>query len=166
MHHIDRTCPVEEWQGAMETLQRQGKIYYVGSSNFAGWDLATACTTADLRGRPRLVSEQSLYNLTSRTLELEVIPACQHFGLGLIPWSPLGGGLLGGALAKANAGRRSAPDFEKQVAAKRPQLERYEELCRQLGAEPGDVALAWLLGQPALSCKCSPLRAFSRILVL
>jgi len=151
MHHIDRTCPVEEWQGAMETLQRQGKIYYVGSSNFAGWDLATACTTADLRGRPRLVSEQSLYNLASRTLELEVIPACQHFGLGLIPWSPLGGGLLGGALAKANAGRRSAPDFEKQVAAKRPQLERYEELCRQLGAEPGDVALAWLLRQPVVT---------------
>ncbi len=152
MHHVDRLCPVDEWMGAMETLQRQGKIYYVGSSNFAGWDLATACTTADLRASSaRLVCEQSLYNLASRTIELEVIPACRHFGLGLIPWSPLGGGLLGGALAKAAAGRRAAPDFEKQINAKRPQLERYEALCTQLGAAPGDVALAWLLAQPVVT---------------
>ena len=151
MHHIDRTCPVEEWLSAMETLQRQGKIYYVGSSNFAGWDLATACTTADLRAQPRLVCEQSLYNLASRTIELEVIPACRHFGLGLIPWSPLGAGLLGGALAKAAAGRRATPDFDKQVDAKRPQLERYEKLCAQLSASPGDVALAWLLAQPVVT---------------
>jgi aryl-alcohol dehydrogenase-like predicted oxidoreductase len=152
MHHIDRTCPVDEWLSAMATLQQQGKIYYVGSSNFAGWDLATACTTADLRVRPRLVSEQSLYNLASRTVELEVIPACLHFGVGLIPWSPLGAGLLGGALAKTAAGRRtSSPDFEKQVNAKRPQLERYENLCRQLGYGPADVALAWLLAQPVVT---------------
>ena len=151
MHHIDRTCPVDEWQGAMATLQRQGKIYHVGSSNFAGWDLAPACTTAALRAPPRLVSEQSLYNLASRTIELEVIPACRHFGLGLIPWSPLGGGLLGGALAKAAAGRRATADFEKQVNDKRPQLERYEKLCQQLGAAPGDVALAWLLAQPVVT---------------
>ena len=151
MHHIDRTCPVDEWLGAMETLLRQGKIYYVGSSNFAGWDLAKVCTTADLRAQPRLVSEQSLYNLASRTIELEVIPACQHFGVGLIPWSPLGGGLLGGALAKAAAGRRSAPELEKQVNTKRPQLERYEALCHQIGAAPGDVALAWLVGQPVVT---------------
>jgi aryl-alcohol dehydrogenase-like predicted oxidoreductase len=152
MHHIDRLCPVDEWQGAMATLQRQGKIYHVGSSNFAGWDLAMACTTADLRTQPRLVSEQSLYNLASRTIELEVIPACRHFGLGLIPWSPLGAGLLGGALAKTAGGRRATmPEFEKQVNAKRPQLERYEALCQKLGAAPGDVALAWLLAQPAVT---------------
>ena len=80
-----------------------------------------------------------------------MIPACRHFGLGLIPWSPLGGGLLGGALAKAAAGRRAAPDFEKQLNAKRPQLERYEALCTKLGAAPGDVALAWLLAQPVVT---------------
>ncbi|QYM79284.1 aldo/keto reductase [Horticoccus luteus] len=151
MHHVDRACPIDEWLGAMQTLQRQGKIYYVGSSNFAGWDLATACTTADLRQQPRLVSEQSLYNLTARTLELEVIPACTHFGVGLIPWSPLGGGLLGGALAKAASGRRAAPDFQKQIEARRPQLERYETLCRTLDLPPADVALAWLLAQPAVT---------------
>jgi aryl-alcohol dehydrogenase-like predicted oxidoreductase len=151
MHHVDRTCPVDEWLEAMQTLQRQGKIYYAGSSNFAGWDLAAAATTAELRAQPRLVSEQSLYNLLSRTIELEVIPACRHFGIGLIPWSPLAGGLLGGALAKAAAGRRAAPELEKQVAAKRSQLERYENFCRQLGAAPGDVALAWLLAQPAVT---------------
>jgi aryl-alcohol dehydrogenase-like predicted oxidoreductase len=151
LHHIDRLCPVDEWLGAMQTLQRQGKIYYVGSSNFAGWDLATACTTASLRSQPGLVSEQSLYNLASRTVELEVIPACRHFGVGLIPWSPLGGGLLGGALAKAASGRRTEPEFERKLASHRAQLERYEKLCRQLGSAPGDVALAWLLAQPVVT---------------
>lgn len=151
MHHIDRACPIDEWLGAMETLQRQGKIYYVGSSNFAGWDIAKACTTADLLRQPRLLSEQSLYNLAARTIELEVLPACAHFGVGVIPWSPLGGGLLGGALAKAAAGRRAAPEFQKQIDAKRPQLERYEALCRELNVPPGDVALAWLLAQPAVT---------------
>ena len=151
MHHIDRACPVDEWLGAMDTLRRQGKIYYVGSSNFAGWDLATACTTADFRSGPRLVSEQSIYHLANRTIELEVIPACRHFGLGLIPWSPLGAGLLGGALAKQASGRRDNADFAKQVEAKRPQLERYEELCRQLGHPPAEVALAWLLAQPVVT---------------
>ncbi|MBS0662915.1 MAG: aldo/keto reductase [Verrucomicrobia bacterium] len=164
MHHIDRACPVDEWLGAMETLRRQGKIYYVGSSNFAGWDLATACTTADFRGAPRLVSEQSIYHLANRTLELEVIPACRHFGLGLIPWSPLGAGLLGGALAKVAAGRRDHADFAKQVEAKRPQLERYEELCRQLGHAPAEVALAWLLAQPAVTAPIIGPRTMEQLL--
>lgn len=151
MHHIDRMCPMDEWMSAMETLQRQGKILYAGSSNFAGWDIAAACTTAALRDRPRLASEQSLYNLAARTIELEVIPACLHFGVGLIPWSPLGGGMLGGALAKAAAGRRANPEFAQKVSARRPQLERYEALCRDIAAAPGDVALAWLLAQPAVT---------------
>ncbi|HNC23891.1 MAG TPA: aldo/keto reductase [Opitutaceae bacterium] len=164
MHHIDRACPVDEWLGAMDTLRRQGKIYYVGSSNFAGWDLATACTTADFRGAPRLVSEQSIYHLANRTIELEVIPACRHFGLGLIPWSPLGAGLLGGALAKQAAGRRDNADFAKQVEAKRPQLERYEELCRQLGHPPAEVALAWLLAQPVVTAPIIGPRTMEQLL--
>jgi aryl-alcohol dehydrogenase-like predicted oxidoreductase len=151
MHHIDRACPFDEIWSAFETLQRQGKVVYVGSSNFAGWDIATASLTARARHHAGLVSEQSLYNLTARTIELEVIPACRHFGLGLIPWSPLAGGLLGGVLAKAAAGRRAAEHVQKQIEEKRPQLERYEAWCAAQGQPPGDVALAWLLAQPAVT---------------
>ena len=108
MHHIERSTPWEEIWQAMEQLVREGKVLYVGSSNFAGWDIATAQCHASARHFMGLVSEQSLYNLNARIIELEVIPACRQYGLGLIPWSPLGGGLLGGALQKANAGRRSS----------------------------------------------------------
>ena len=109
MHHIDRSTPWEEIWQAMEILVQQGKVLYVGSSNFAGWQIATAQGAAQSRHFLGLVAEQSLYNLSSRTVELEVIPACRHYGLGLIPWSPLGGGLLGGVLRKEAEGRRTAP---------------------------------------------------------
>lgn len=151
LHHIDRECPMDEMWDAMETLQRQGKIVYVGSSNFAGWDIATACMTAKLRHRPGLASEQSVYNLARRTVELEVVPACRHFGLGLIPWSPVAGGLLGGALQKAEEGRRGSEQFEKQVEEKRRQLEKYEALCQKIGEKPADVAVAWLLHNPVVT---------------
>jgi aryl-alcohol dehydrogenase-like predicted oxidoreductase len=98
-----------------------------------------------------LVSEQSTYSLNNRMIELEVVPACRHYGLGLIPWSPLAGGLLGGALDKAQAGRRMDANFVKQVEANRSKLERYEALCKELGEEPGAVALAWLLHNPAVT---------------
>ena len=151
LHHIDRECPMEEMWDAMETLQRQGKVVYVGSSNFAGWDIATACMTAKMRQRQGLVSEQSVYNLDNRTVELEVVPACRHFGLGLIPWSPLAGGLLSGALAKAKEGRRGGEDFQKQVEKKREQLEKWEALCDDLGEEPATVAIAWLMHNPVVT---------------
>jgi aryl-alcohol dehydrogenase-like predicted oxidoreductase len=98
-----------------------------------------------------LTSEQSLYNLMERTVELEVIPACEEYGLGLIPWSPLAGGLLGGALQKAAEGRRSSPDAQRRIDESRPQLEEYENLCRELGEQPADVALAWLLTNPVVT---------------
>ena len=151
MHHIDRATPWEEIWQAMEGLVREGKVLYVGSSNFAGWNIAQANTLAAQRHFMGLVSEQSLYNLSARTIELEVIPACQALGLGLIPWSPLGGGLLGGALQKASEGRRASENMQKQIAQHRPQLEQYEALCRELGESPADVALAWLLHQPAVT---------------
>jgi aryl-alcohol dehydrogenase-like predicted oxidoreductase len=97
------------------------------------------------------VSEQSLYNLSKRTIELEVIPACRHFGLGLIPWSPLAGGLLGGALEKAKAGRRASERMQKEIERNRPKIEAYEQCCAELGQKPADVALAWLLHQPAVT---------------
>jgi aryl-alcohol dehydrogenase-like predicted oxidoreductase len=151
MHHVDHRTPWEEiWEG-FGVLVYQGKIGYVGSSNFAGWDIATACQEASRRGMTGLVSEQSIYNLNNRMVELEVIPACRHYGMGLIPWSPLGGGLLGGALQKASSGRRASEDLQKNVVKNKTKLEQYEALCRQLGEEPGAVALAWLLHNPIVS---------------
>lgn len=151
MHHIDRDTPWDEVWQAMEQLVREGKVLYVGSSNFAGWHLAQAQETARQRHMLGLVSEQSLYNLTERTVELEVIPACQAYGIGLIPWSPLARGVLGGLSKKSSAGRRADTDVQKDVARLRPQLVRYEKLCASLGAAPADVALAWLLHQPAVT---------------
>ena len=151
MHHVDRDCPWEEtWQG-FHSLVQQGKIVYVGSSNFAGWDIATACQEAARRHMLGLVSEQSIYHLDNRAIELEVVPACRHYGLGLIPWSPLAGGLLGGALEKVESGRRSNPDLIARVESRRPQLEAYENLCREIGSPPGEVALAWLLHNPVVT---------------
>ena len=151
MHHIDRDCPWDEIWQAFDSLITQGKVVYVGSSNFAGWDIATACQEANKRGMMGLVSEQSIYHLNNRTIELEVIPACWHYGLGLLPWSPLGGGLLGGVLGKIEGGRRMSETLMKRVEQHRDKLERYEAVCKALGEEPATVALAWLLHNPAVT---------------
>ena len=151
MHHIDRACPWDEIWQSFDTLVKQGKVIYVGSSNFAGWDIATACQEASRRGFLGLVSEQSTYHLDNRMVELEVIPACRHYGLGFIPWSPLAGGLLGGALEKHDTGRRKGEEFDQYVEKKREQLERYEALCRELGHPPGEVAMAWLMHNPVVT---------------
>lgn len=151
MHHIARGTSWDEIWEAMEVLVREGKILYAASSNFAGWHIAQANEIAKARHFMGLVSEQSLYNLTARTVELEVVPVCEAYGLGLIPWSPLGGGLLGGALEKASEGRRSDPGMTKRIDAMRPQLQAYEDFCRELGEKPADVALAWLLNNPVVT---------------
>lgn len=151
MHHIDRECSWDETWQSFDTLIKQGKVVYVGSSNFAGWDIATACQEASKRGMLGLVSEQSVYNLDNRMVELEVIPACRHYGLGLIPWSPLAGGLLGGALEKHKVGRRIDKSQVEQIEKKRSQLEKYEALCKNIGHPPGEVALAWLLHNPVVT---------------
>jgi aryl-alcohol dehydrogenase-like predicted oxidoreductase len=151
MHHVDRESPWEEIWQAMEQLCREGKVLYIGSSNFAGWHIAQAQELAQSRHFMGLVSEQSLYNLNERTVELEVIPACREYGIGLIPWSPLARGLLGGALQGAREGRRAGEDVRKDIEKYRARLEGYEALCRRLGERPADVALAWLLEQPAVT---------------
>ncbi|HTE18983.1 MAG TPA: aldo/keto reductase [Armatimonadota bacterium] len=151
MHHIDRMTPWEEIWEAMERLVRDGKVVYVGSSNFAGWHIARAQEAARSRHFLGLVSEQSLYNLDARMVELEVIPACEAYGLGLIPWSPLGGGFLGGALRKAEEGRRASEGTQKRIEKNRAKLEAWEGLCDELGEQPADVALAWLLHNKAVT---------------
>ncbi len=151
MHHVDRDTPWEEIYQAFETLVAQGKVLYFGTSNFAGWHIAQGSEIAKQRGFLGLVSEQSLYNLNARMVELEVIPACEKYGLGLIPWSPLAGGLLGGILQKATEGRRSSEGTQKNIEANRPKLEAWEGLCRDLGEKPADMALAWLLKNPVVT---------------
>lgn len=151
MHHIDRDTPWEEIWQAMEQLVREGKVLYIGSSNFAGWHIAQANEIAKQRHFMGLVSEQSLYNLKDRMIELEVIPACQAYGLGVIPWSPLAGGMLGGALQKAKEGRRASERQQKMIEKHRDQLERYEKFCADINEKPADVALAWMLQNPVIT---------------
>ncbi len=151
MHHIDMETPWEEIWQAMHVLVQQGKILYVGSSNFGGWHITQAQYEARARHFMGLVSEQSLYNLAERTIELEVIPACRHLGIGLIPWSPLAGGMLGGALQKAREGRRASKTIQENIDKHRAQLEAYETLCADLGEKPAIVALAWLLQNPMVT---------------
>jgi aryl-alcohol dehydrogenase-like predicted oxidoreductase len=152
MHHVDRDTPWDEIWQAMEVLVAQGKILYVGSSNFAGWHIAQANDAAAARGFFGLVSEQSLYNLFSRTVELEVLPAAIEYGVGVIPWSPLEGGLLGGVLKKEREGRRRLAGRAKQaVEEHHDQIAGYEDLCDELGEEPANVALAWLLHQEGVT---------------
>ncbi|GAA4875424.1 aldo/keto reductase [Kitasatospora terrestris] len=152
MHHVDRDTPWDEIWQAMEVLVAQGKILYVGSSNFAGWHLAQAQETARARNFLGLTSEQSFYNLLVRDIEAEVVPAAQHYGLGLIPWSPLAGGLLGGVIRKEREGVRRVNGYAADRLEKhRDQLAAYEDLAAELGREPGDVALAWLLTRPAVT---------------
>ncbi len=151
MHHIERSTPWEEIWQAMEQLVREGKVIYVGSSNFAGWDIATAQCAARERHFMGLVSEQSLYSLNDRMIELEVIPACRHFGVGMIPYSALAGGLLGGALRKATEGRRSSRRQQQEIEEHRSQLECYEALCQEIGETPAEVALAWVLHNPVVT---------------
>jgi aryl-alcohol dehydrogenase-like predicted oxidoreductase len=155
MHHIDRDTMWDEIWQAMEILVAQGKIIYVGSSNFAGWHIAQANDTAAARGFFGLVSEQSIYNLLTREIELEVLPAAIEYGVGVIPWSPLDGGLLGGVLGKersADAGRRRlAGRARERLEQNREQIASYEDLCDELGEEPANVALAWLLHQEGVT---------------
>jgi len=151
MHHVDRDTPWEEIWEAMDHLRQQGKIIYVGSSNHAGWHIAKAMEAARRRHSTGLACEQSIYNLMERSVELEVLPACVDYGLGVIPWSPLHGGLLGGILRKEERGRSAEGRAKDALEANREQIEGYESFCDELGENPANVALAWLLHQPAVT---------------
>ena len=151
MHHVDRETPWDEIWQAMEQLVHEGKILYTGSSNFAAWNIAQANSIAKNRHFLGLVSEQSIYNLRNRHIELEVIPACKAFGLGLIPWSPLGGGILCGVLDGVTTGRRTREALQASVQKLKPQIEEYENLCKEIGQKPADVALAWVLSNPIVT---------------
>ena len=154
MHHIDRSTPWEEIWEAFSVLRQQGKVLYFGSSNFAGWHLAQAQEAARSRHLVGLVSEQSIYNLLTRWVELEVLPAARHYGIGVIPWSPLHGGLLGGVLRKQREGggsRGSSGRSAEAIDEHRTAIEAYEKLAADLGVDPADLGLAWLLHQEGVT---------------
>jgi aryl-alcohol dehydrogenase-like predicted oxidoreductase len=151
MHHVYREAPWDEIWQAFETLVQQGKILYVGSSNFAGWHIAKANEAAKSRHFLGLVSEQCIYNLAERTVEMDVLPACQDYGLGVIPWSPLWRGLLAGVLDGERQGRRGSGMVQDKLGEVRPQVEAYEKFCAELGHPPAEVALAWLLANPVVT---------------
>jgi aryl-alcohol dehydrogenase-like predicted oxidoreductase len=136
-HHVWREATWDEIWEFCEGAVQQGKVLYIGSSNFAGWHIAQANEAAKRRNFLGLVSEQSIYNLGRRQIEA--------YGVGVIPWSPLGGGLLGGVLEKAEKGRRASEGMQKMLEEHRPKIEAWENLCRELGEKPADVALAWML---------------------
>ncbi|MCW2811998.1 MAG: aldo/keto reductase [Friedmanniella sp.] len=149
-HHIDRATPWEEIWQAMDVAVQQGKVLYVGSSNFAGWHIAQAQEAAARRNFVGLVSEQSIYNLLKREVELEVIPAAEHYGLGLIPWSPLQGGLLGGVIKKIEEGSRRN-DRSEELEKNRDAIQGFENLADDLGVTAAELGLAWLLHQPVVT---------------
>ena len=152
MHHVDRSTPWDEIWEAFDVLRTQGKVLYFGSSNHAGWHIAESMETARRRGQMGLVSEQSIFNLLKREVELEVLPACRHYGVGVIPWSPLNGGLLGGIIRKTEKGQRRLTGRSKEGLKKhRAALRKWEDLCDELGEQPADVALAWLLHQQGVT---------------
>lgn len=152
MHHVDRDTPWEEVWQAMEQLVQEGKIIYVGSSNFAAWNIVQANYMAEKRNFLGLVSEQSIYSLRNRHIELEVIPACRAMGLGVIPWSPLGGGILSdGVLEKPSEGRRARPALQESVEKLRPQLEAYERCCQDTEQSLANIALAWVMNNPVVT---------------
>ena len=148
MHHIEREVPIDEVLDAFTTLRDQGKILYLGSSNFAGWNIAQYREHAEARRQLPIVTEQSVYNLAQRTVELEVVPAARHYGMGILPWSPLASGQLGGVLRKADRSRSS--DLSA-LGSRRAQIEEYERFAERNGFDPAELALAWLLHQPAVT---------------
>jgi aryl-alcohol dehydrogenase-like predicted oxidoreductase len=148
MHHVDHRTGWDEIWEAFEVLVHQGKICYVGSSNFAAWHLATAQAAARARNFFGLVSEQHRYSLLCRLPELEVLPAARAMGIGVLAYSPLGGGLLGGKALNPEAGSRTA-QWQAHIQPHREKLEAYAKLCKELGAGQAGVALAWALAHPA-----------------
>lgn len=149
-HHIDRHISWHELWQSMEVLVNRGDVVYTGSSNFAAWNIAQANEIAQQRHFLGLVSEQSLYNLAQRSIELEVIPAAQSYGLGILPWSPLAGGMLSGGSTDAHA-RSAGEGVRSARESRRDQLDAYEAFARERGWSPSALGLAWLLHQPGVT---------------
>ncbi len=158
VHEWDGLTPLEETLEALELLMNAGKVRYVGTSNYAAWQLMKALGTADLRGLPRFVSQQIYYSLQARDAEYELIPAAVDQGLGVLVWSPLAGGLLSGKYRRGQEpaeGSRQLTDWNEPPVYDRERLYDTVEVLVAIAAERGvsaaQVALAYLLGKPAVT---------------
>jgi aryl-alcohol dehydrogenase-like predicted oxidoreductase len=158
MHSPDLDTPIEETLAALDDLVTQGKVRYIGNSNFAGWQIADADWTARTQYRNRFVSAQNNYSLLERRVEHEVSPACTRFGLGLLPYFPLASGLLTGKYSRGEAapeGTRLAAWGARGAAALNDKnfdrLEALSSWAQERGHDLLDLAFAWLLGHPVVS---------------
>ena len=152
IHHIDTRISLEEFWATFDRLINNGDVLYMGTSNFPGWGLAKYQMYALQKGMVGFVSEQAQYNLLSRFPELEVFPAARDFGISIIPYMPLGGGLLTGK-KKADDGSRTAQvekEYDLNLATNK-QLESFSALCREIGEKEAVVAIAWVLANPAVA---------------
>jgi aryl-alcohol dehydrogenase-like predicted oxidoreductase len=158
LHFPDPKTPVEETLSALDALVRAGKVRYIGSSNFNGWQLADAAWIAKTKGCTPFISAQNHYNLLDRRIEREVIPAAEQFGVGVIPYFPLASGLLTGkykrGAAVPNDSRAAAnPDAAKRMLSDEnfATVEKVEDFARGRGRSILDVAVSWLLGQKTVA---------------
>lgn len=157
VHAWDKTTPIEETLRALDDCVRQGKVRYIGISNFAAWQIAHADGVARMMGTERFCSVQAYYSLVGRELEREIIPATQHLGLGTMIWSPLAAGFLSGKYTDVAedsdaAGRRSRFSFPPVDAAQGdPIVRALREVGEAHGVSPSRVALSWVLRQPGVT---------------
>jgi aryl-alcohol dehydrogenase-like predicted oxidoreductase len=163
LHAYDPLTPLEETLRFLDDSVRAGKVHYVGLSNFTGWQVQKAVDIADHRGLARPVTLQPQYNLLVREIEWEIIPACESTGLGLLPWSPLGGGWLTGKYRRdtrpSGATRLGEnPDRGVEAYHRRSRAERtwdvvaaVREVAEARGASPAQIALAWLVDRPTVT---------------
>lgn len=158
MHVPDADTPIDETLRALDDLVRSGKVLYIGNSNFSGWQIADADWTARAGGLERFVSAQNNFSLLERGVEREVLPACERFGLGLLPFFPLASGFLTGKYQRGEPprqGTRLAAWGARGAAALSDRnfdrLEALEAWAEQRGRRILDLAFAWLIGHPAVS---------------
>ena len=163
VHHFDRAITLEEFWGTFEKLITDGKVLYMGSSNFPGWGLAKFQMAAMQRKSMGFISEQTMYNLLCRWPELEVLPAAQNMGIGIIPYMPLAGGILTAKVQSVGGSRTASVENEYGIAVSSDQIRAYQELCSDLGESPVAVAIAWTLTQPAVSSAIVGIRTLSHL---
>jgi aryl-alcohol dehydrogenase-like predicted oxidoreductase len=156
MHEPDPATPIDETLAALDDLVRSGKVRYLGNSNFSGWQIADADWTARTSGLTRFVSAQNQYSLLHRGVEAEVVPACEQFGLGLLPFFPLDSGLLSGKYQRGQrppAGTRLSLDrYQRWIdGADWDTIEALQSYAQERGKKLLDVAIAGLAARPAVS---------------
>ena len=158
LHHPDPTTPLEETMEALTELVRQGKVVYIGTSNFPAWQIVEAQWIAERRSLVRFVCEQPHYSMLDRTLEREIIPASRKYGIGIICWCPLDGGMLTGKYRKGQPPPPDSRAIEEKWDLKSPEserclgaVERLDALAEARGKTLSQFSLAWLLANPAVT---------------